>query len=172
MDKANNGPSSGPPSAAATPKAQDGEHRGVGPIVHMRADSDTMLESMFAIALKSPGTEMPVQKPMRMRNLPASFWKPPSTGSKSPSCHSRENSHDSTSLNDPYSPACMNVGSPQPQQQQQRPQPPPHSGSAPHHSRAHSSPATLQHTLVAVQVQQQQHNVRPLRINSLLYLLY
>lgn len=166
MDKANNGPS----AASATPnsKAQDGEHRGLGPIVHMRADSDTMLESMFAIALKPPGSEMQVQKPMRMRNLPASFWKPPSTGSKSPSCHSRENSHDSTSLNDPYSPACMNVGSPQPQQQQQqpqqqqRPQPPPHSGSAPHHSRAHSSPATLQHTLVAVQVQQQ-HNQQQLQ---------
>lgn len=137
-------------------KPQDGEQRGTGPIVHMRADSDTMLESMFAIALKSPGTEMPLQKPMRMRNLPASFWKPPGTGSKSPSCHSRENSLDSTSLADPYSPAPTMPMSPGPvQPQPPRAAPPPHSGAA-HHSRAHSSPATLQHNLVAVQVQQQQ----------------
>ena len=102
-------------------KPQDGEQRGVGPIVHMRADSDSMLESMFAVALKSPGTEVPLTKPMRMRNLPASFWKPPGMGSKSPSCHSRENSHDSTSLQDPYSPMQQSVGSPQPPINQQPP---------------------------------------------------
>ena len=153
-------------------KPQDGEQRAVGPIVHMRADSDSLLENMFNVALKTPGTEMPLQKPMRMRNLPASFFKPPNMGSKSPSCHSRENSLDSTSLQDPYSPA-MNLGSPQPQQQpihinpgHQGPQggqapPPPHSGSgqtAIHHSRAHSSPAQLLGgaQLVTVQVPLQQ----------------
>lgn len=158
-------------------KPQDGEQRAVGPIVHMRADSDSMLESMFNVALKTPGTEMPLQKPLRMRNLPPSFFKPPNMGTKSPSCHSRENSLDSTSLQDPYSPAMQNVGSPQPPQQQpihinpvqQGPQqqggpqqvapPPPHSGSpgtAIHHSRAHSSPAQLVSQLVAVQVPLQQ----------------
>ena len=163
-----------PKTNGTSVKPQDGEQRAVGPIVHMRADSDSMLDAMFNVALKTPGTEMPLQKPLRMRNLPPSFFKPPNMGSKSPSCHSRENSLDSTSLQDPYSPA-MNVGSPQPQQQQQpihvnplhqgpggggvQAPPPPHSGSstAIHHSRAHSSPAVVQHAqLVAVQVPLQQ----------------
>jgi len=180
-------------------KPQDGEQRAVGPIVHMRADSDSMLESMFNVALKTPGTEMPLQKPLRMRNLPPSFFKPPNTGTKSPSCHSRENSLDSTSMQDPYSPAMQNVGSPQPPQHpihinpvhqgpqgglQQAP-PPPHSGSpgtAIHHSRAHSSPAQLVSQLVAVQVplqqqvttqqaqqQQQQHQAQQQQLHRVIH---
>ena len=87
-----------------------------GPIVHVRADSDSTLEALFDIALKPPGTQTPLQVPLRMRNLPASFFKPPLTGgSRSPSCHSRENSLDSTNL------------SQQQQQQQQHQQQQPYS---------------------------------------------
>ena len=152
-------------------KPLDGEMKGTGPIVHMRADSDSLLESMFQFALKPAGSEMPANyKPYRMRKLPDSFFKPPPVGTKSPSCHSRENSHDSTSLHDPYSPASMNVGSPQQPQNQQPQRPPPsHSVSTqlqPHHSRAHSSPATLQPAnLVAINIpissQQQQQQPQP-----------
>merc|ERR1719471_1967291 len=60
-----------------------------------------------------------------MRNLPKSFFHPPSVGSKSPSVHSRENSLD----NSPFSPG--GVASPGP---------PP---MGPNHSRASSCPATL-----------------------------
>ena len=70
----------------------DNQQRPSAPIVHVRADSDTLLDQMFVIATKPPGSEMPLgQRPLRMRNLPASFWKPPNGGTKSPSCHSREN---------------------------------------------------------------------------------
>jgi len=99
----------------------DNQQRPSAPIVHVRADSDTLLDQMFVIATKPPGSEMPLgQRPLRMRNLPASFWKPPNGGTKSPSCHSRENSHDSNSMADPYSPMPVNVGSPQPGPQQQQ----------------------------------------------------
>jgi protein yorkie len=138
-------------------KPQDGEQRTTGPIVHMRADSDTLLEEMFQAALKGRGSMMPMNasmKPMKERRLPPSFWKPPGTGTKSPSSHSRENSLDSASLQDPYSPSPMSPMNTGPQRQQQQPPPPALSGS--HHSRAHSSPATLQHNLVMVQQQQQQ----------------
>jgi len=142
----------------------DNQQRPSAPIVHVRADSDTLLDQMFVIATKPPGSEMPLgQRPLRMRNLPASFWKPPNGGTKSPSCHSRENSHDSNSMADPYSPMPVNVGSPQPgpqQQQQQQPnqpQPPPSHSASVSHSRTHSAPPTLQQTLaVALPVQPQQ----------------
>jgi len=123
-----------------------------GPIVHVRADSDSTLEALFDIALKPPGTQTHLQVPLRMRNLPPSFFKPPqSGGSRSPSCHSRENSLDSSNLSaqqQPFSPMQQPVGSPQPQTPQ------------PVHSRAHSSPATLQQTLAAAQQQSQHSHLR------------
>ena len=121
-----------------------------GPIVHVRADSDSTLEALFDIALKPPGTQTHLQVPLRMRNLPPSFFKPPqSGGSRSPSCHSRENSLDSTNLSQqPYSPMQQPAGSPQP------------SAPQPVHSRAHSSPATLQQTLAAAQQQSQHFHLR------------
>ena len=129
-----------------------------GPIVHVRADSDSTLEALFDIALKPPGTQTPLQVPLRMRNLPPAFFKPPLTGgSRSPSCHSRESSLDSTNLTQhqqqqqqpqPYSPGQQSVGSPQPATPQ------------PVHSRAHSSPATLQQTMAAAQQQNQNFHLR------------
>ena len=89
-----------------------------------------------------------------MRNLPASFFTPPQNGgSKSPSCHSRENSIDG-SLADPYSPAAsmQNVGSPgNPGNPGNNPGAVPGGPpqAPPQHNRAHSSPATLQQTLAA-----------------------
>ena len=121
-----------------------------GPILHIRADSDSTLEALFDIALKPPGTQTHLQVPLRMRNLPPSFFKPPqSGGSRSPSCHSRENSLDSSNLSQqPYSPMQQPAGSPQPPAPQ------------PVHSRAHSSPATLQQTLAAAQQQSQHFHLR------------
>lgn len=67
-----------------------------------------------------------------MRKLPPSFWNPPPAGSKSPaSGHSRENSMDAS----PMSPNNNQTDSPQA------------NSGAPFHSRAHSSPASLQQTL-------------------------
>ena len=115
------------------------------PIIHVRADSDSCLEELFTFGLKPQPMN---QTPLRMRKLPQSFFNPPQSGSKSPSCHSRESSFDSSSLHQqqPYSPM-QSVGSPQPQ----GPGTP-----NPIHTRAHSSPANLQQTLAAVQLQQQQ----------------
>lgn len=119
------------------------------PIIHVRADSDSCLEELFTLALKPPGAQPMMPKPLRLRNLPQSFFNPPqSGGSRSPSCHSRENSLDSSGLiqQQPYSPMQQPVGSPQPQ------------APTPMHTRAHSSPANLQQTLAAVQQQQQQQH--------------
>ncbi|XP_043271966.1 transcriptional coactivator YAP1 isoform X2 [Venturia canescens] len=58
-------------------------------------DSEMVLQALFDSVLK-PDAKRPLQVPLRMRNLPDSFFNPPSTGSKSPSIsHSRENSADS-----------------------------------------------------------------------------
>lgn len=121
-----------------------------GPIVHVRADSDIDLENLFLVVKDGPGAKAPLQVPYAMRKLPASFFNPPTSGSKSPGCHSRDNSVDNTlqEVNSPSSQSSSsNVGSPQPPGiGQQNP---------PFHSRAHSSPATLQQTMAIAQQQQQ-----------------
>lgn len=114
--------------------------------IHVREDSDSDLERLFDIAMNKGAR--PLQIPLRMRNLPASFWQPPTMGSKSPSVHSRENSLDNSS-------GFPDQGSPQPA--------PP----AGHHSRANSCPATLGQTLaVAQQHQNQAHQHLHLRQQS------
>ncbi|KAE9530828.1 hypothetical protein AGLY_011290 [Aphis glycines] len=106
-------------------------------VVRVDQNSETDLQALFDTVLKPDGKK-PLQLPLRMRQLPKSFFNPPSTGSKSPSIsHSRENSGDSA-----FGPAA--AGQPCP---------------VPMHSRAHSSPASLQQTYavgVAKQQQQQQ----------------
>ncbi|XP_022116628.1 transcriptional coactivator yorkie isoform X2 [Pieris rapae] len=101
-------------------------------VLRVDQDSDSVLQSLFDTVLK-PDSKRPLQVPLRMRQLPKSFFNPPSTGSKSPSVsHSRENSADSA------------FGSSSA------------TGSAPvSHSRAHSSPASLQQTYAAGQQNQQ-----------------
>ncbi|CAH2050531.1 unnamed protein product, partial [Iphiclides podalirius] len=100
-------------------------------VLRVDQDSDSVLQSLFDTVLK-PDSKRPLQVPLRMRQLPKSFFNPPSTGSKSPSVsHSRENSADSA------------FGSSSA------------TGSAPvSHSRAHSSPASLQQTYAAGQQSQ------------------
>ncbi|XP_021947210.1 transcriptional coactivator YAP1 isoform X2 [Folsomia candida] len=96
-------------------------------VIHIRGDSDSELQALFDSVLAPNANRRPKQVPLRLRNLPDSFFNPPSIGSKSPSCsvsHSRENSVDST-LNPVRSPLSTAGAS---------------------HSRAHSSPATLEQT--------------------------
>lgn len=109
----------------------DGEQKS-NLVLRVDQDSDSVLQSLFDTVLK-PDSKRPLQVPLRMRQLPKSFFNPPSTGSKSPSVsHSRENSADSA------------FGSSSA------------TGSAPvSHSRAHSSPASLQQTYAAGQPSQQ-----------------
>lgn len=62
--------------------------------IRIDENSADNLEALFAMALNQK--QRPLQVPFRMRNLPDSFFNPPSTGSKSPSVsHTRENSVDS-----------------------------------------------------------------------------
>ncbi|XP_076639384.1 transcriptional coactivator yki isoform X1 [Colletes latitarsis] len=64
-------------------------------VVRIDQNSESDLQALFDSVLK-PDSKRPLQVPLRMRNLPDSFFNPPSTGSKSPSIsHSRENSADS-----------------------------------------------------------------------------
>ena len=139
-----------PASSSSSPAPNEGEVQNL-PIVHVRANSEQEMNELFAV-VQNPGThQVQLQRPLRLRNFPASFWTPPQTGgTKSPSCHSRENSLDN-SLKDPFSPGAKSVGSPQPQQQgpqtQQAPQP--------QHNRSQSAPVELQQTLSVVQQQQQ-----------------
>jgi protein yorkie len=126
-------------------------------VVHVRGDSDSELQALFDHVLKpdsdgNPMTQRPKQVPWTSRNLPASFFRPPNTGTRSPSVssvsHSRESSADSTTHNLP----------PHHQQQQQGPPPPHHAHHhhvhSPHihHPRAHSSPASLQQTYAAARL--------------------
>ncbi|XP_013858633.1 transcriptional coactivator YAP1 isoform X1 [Austrofundulus limnaeus] len=80
-------------------------------VVHVRGDSKSELEALFS-AVMNPGkaARQPQSLPMRMRNLPDSFFKPPE-----PRGHSRQASSDGG--------VCGSL--------------------APHHVRAHSSPASL-----------------------------
>ncbi|XP_050352301.1 transcriptional coactivator YAP1 isoform X2 [Nymphalis io] len=109
----------------------DGEQKS-NLVLRVDQDSDSVLQSLFDTVLK-PDSKRPLQVPLRMRQLPKSFFNPPSTGSKSPSVsHSRENSADSA------------FGSSSA------------TGAVPvSHSRAHSSPASLQQTYAAGQQNQQ-----------------
>ena len=112
-------------------------------IVHMRADSDNEMQALFDCVLK-PCSQIPLQKPFKMRNLPASFFTPPAhRQSPAPTlAHSREGSSDST-----YG---TNGGGAAPSPGRGAMSP----GPQPQHFRHHSSPATLQQTL---SVAQQQH---------------
>jgi len=67
--------------------------------IHVREDSIDMMDKMFAV-INKPEASHNLSIPYKMRNLPPSFFKPPPSGSKSPSVHSRENSLD----NGPFSP--------------------------------------------------------------------
>merc|ERR1719187_910063 len=116
--------STGTPGGGITPQQEKGVDMNKQVHIHVREDSDSDLERLFDIAMNKGAR--PLQIPLRMRNLPASFWQPPTMGSKSPSVHSRENSLDNSSA--PFSPG----GGPQAQGSPQT-QPP-----VGQHSRANS----------------------------------
>lgn len=66
-------------------------------IIKVEKGSQDLLNELFDSALKG-SNKTPLQVPYRMKNLPVSFFQPPSSGTKSPSVsvsHSRENSADS-----------------------------------------------------------------------------
>lgn len=119
------------------------EHKG-NLVVHIRGDSDSELQALFDSVLK-PDSKRPLSIPLRMRNLPNSFFNPPSTGSKSPSVssisHSRENSKDSAFTVTSHAAAAQQ-------------------GLQVHHPRAHSSPASLQQTYASAQQQQQHQHLK------------
>ncbi|MPC80843.1 Transcriptional coactivator YAP1 [Portunus trituberculatus] len=111
-------------------------------IIHVRADSDSELDALFEVVLK-PSSQVPLQKPFRMRKLPISFFTPPAhRQSPAPVNHSREGSADSTYGGDGVSNLRVS-GAMSP-------------NTAPQHFRHHSSPASLQQTLAQQQQQQQQ----------------
>lgn len=76
--------------ATSTPTSAANEHL----VVRVDENSAVNLQALFDVALNQEAR--PLQIPLRLRNLPDSFFNPPSTGSKSPSIsHTRENSNDS-----------------------------------------------------------------------------
>lgn len=96
------------------------EQKGPNQVVHIRSDSETKLDELFNAVIRPKDYHVPLQVPMRLRNLPPSFFQQPEKGSKSPS-HSRESSQDGGGYG----------GVSQP-------------GLPIHHPRAHSSPAQMQ----------------------------
>lgn len=104
-------------------------------IILVDKDSNDKLDELFD---KTLSNKLPLQVPYHMRKLPASFFNPPASGSKSPSVsHSRENSADSAFGSGTTIGVGQNIISPV-----VAPSAIPN-GLAIHHSRAHSSPASL-----------------------------
>lgn len=135
-------------------------------VVRIDQNSESDLQALFDSVLK-PDSTRPLQVPLRMRNLPDSFFNPPSTGSKSPSIsHSRENSADSafgtvvaTSVannvtNGATSGATVGATGSVTSSGTA-------SGLTVAHPRAHSSPASLQQTYASAQQQATQHAPQP-----------
>lgn len=104
----------------------DGASKKKNLIILVDKDSNDKLNELFD---KTLSNKLPLQIPYRMRKLPDSFFKPPSSGSKSPSVsHSRENSADSAFGSGTTILGGVTTGP---------------NGLPIHHSRAHSSPASL-----------------------------
>jgi protein yorkie len=110
------------------------EQKGPNQVVHIRSDSETKLDELFNAVIRPKDYQVPLTVPMRLRNLPPSFFQQPEKGSKSPS-HSRESSTDGSN----YSSGANNPINNTQQQVTQLP-----SGLQINHPRAHSSPASLQ----------------------------
>lgn len=113
-------------------------------VIHVRGNSDSELQALFDCVLK-PSSQMPLQKPFKMRNLPPSFFTPPAhRQSPAPTIsHSREGSADST-----YGSTGTASGAPPPLRAAGAASP---NSSQAQHFRHHSSPATLQQTLSVAQ---------------------
>lgn len=123
-------------------------------IMRIEQDSDDNLQALFDSVLK-PGEKKILSILLSMRKLPKSFFQPPS--------HSRENSIDSALGCTTPTPTSAGNSAAGPTNASATAAPQQHLGLTNHrltisHSRAHSSPATLQQTYAAGQklVQQQQ----------------
>ncbi|XP_055535731.1 transcriptional coactivator yorkie isoform X2 [Wyeomyia smithii] len=122
----NSNNSSNNTSSNTNPLESDGASKKKNLIILVDKDSNDKLNELFDKALSN---KFPLQIPYRMRKLPDSFFKPPSSGSKSPSVsHSRENSADSAFGSGTTILGGVTTGP---------------NGLPIHHSRAHSSPASL-----------------------------
>lgn len=105
-------------------------------VVRIDQDSDENLQALFDSVLNPGDSKRPLQVPFRMRKLPNSFFNPPST---SPSVsHSRTNSSDSAFGAESQGNANKNPSDATPRYSM--------TGLQICHSRAHSSPASLQQT--------------------------
>lgn len=146
-------------------------------VVRIDENSADNLQALFDMALNQKAR--PLQVPFRMRNLPDSFFNPPSTGSKSPSVsHTRENSVDSafgsgtaticsptsnsaasnnatgaTKLNGSATNATTALINPLTSRLQIS------------HSRAHSSPASLQQTYAGLNTQTNANSIVTQQVN-------
>ena len=107
--------------------SQDRTERKGSQVVHVRENSDTELEALFNFAINPSDNKGSI--PFRMRNLPPSFFNP---GAQKHIGHIREDSSDSTGG---YPATPNSVGGAH--------------ANVIAHSRAHSSPASLQQTLSA-----------------------
>ncbi|XP_022098031.1 transcriptional coactivator YAP1-A-like isoform X2 [Acanthaster planci] len=112
-------------------------------VLHVRSDSDAELEDLFKSVMNPRETSQSSSIPMRMRNLPSSFFKEPD---RVHAHHSRESSADSTN----YGPSANGSNVSGSGQTLAAP------GLTVAHSRAHSSPAALQE-MHAVGAQSLQH---------------
>lgn len=135
------------------------QKQGPNQIVRIRSDSETNLDDLFKAVMQPKGNQVHQSLPMRLRNLPPSFFQQPERGSKSAS-HSRESSTDNTYSSPPPQPVASqnnsNAASNSSNQNNNATvsSPPPHPGGLPiNHPRAHSSPASLQQTYNASQHQ-------------------
>nr|XP_029709789.1 transcriptional coactivator yorkie-like isoform X2 [Aedes albopictus] len=122
----NGSPGNNSSATSNTSEENDGARKKENLILLVAKDSNDKLNELFD---KTLSNRLPLQIPLRMRKLPDSFFKPPSSGSKSPSVsHSRENSADSAFGSGTTILGGVTTGP---------------NGLPIHHSRAHSSPASL-----------------------------
>lgn len=138
------------------------QKQGPNQILRIRSDSETNLDDLFKAVMQPKSNQVNQSVPMRLRNLPPSFFQQPERGSKSAS-HSRESSTDNTYSSPPPQPVTSNssttVNTNNNQSQNTNnnsvnsPPPLSISGLPINHPRAHSSPASLQQTYNANQHQ-------------------
>ena len=115
---------------------QDLTQRKGNQVIHVRDNSGNELEELFNVAMNPSRSGQTGQVPMKMRNFPPSFFTPPNSQQQRQLVpgHAKQGSNDSTGYG-------QNIAA----------------GPLPVHTRAHSSPASLQQTLSTVPQNPPQH---------------
>jgi hypothetical protein len=115
---------------------QDLTQRKGNQVIHVRDNSGNELEELFNVAMNPSRSGQTGQVPMKMRNFPPSFFTPPNSQQQRQLVpgHAKQGSNDSTGYGQNIAP-----------------------GPLPVHTRAHSSPASLQQTLSTVPQNPPQH---------------